>query len=101
MSKTDSYHKQKHLTVEMKVSKCSLSHILCENLCLSAYTHCESFDAGLNGEKIGWKRFQKMHTHGILFTNKKISNIEEKFNRQNDHTYAKSCYEAKDKFPSF
>ncbi len=35
----------------------------------------------------------------ILFTDEKIFNSEEKFNHQNDHVYAKSCYEAKDKIP--
>ncbi len=35
----------------------------------------------------------------ILFTDEKIFNIEEKFNCQNDHVYAKSCYEVKDKIP--
>ncbi len=45
------------------------------------------------------KRFQKNAHCRILFTIEKIFNIEEKFNRQNDCVYDKSCYEAKDKIP--
>ncbi len=35
-----------------------------------------------------------------MFIDEKIFNIVEKFNRQNGHIYAKSCYEAKGKIPS-
>ncbi len=47
-------------------------------------------------------RFQKKKKnvhHWILLTDKKIFNIEEKFNLQTDQIYAKSCYEGKDKIP--
>ncbi len=43
------------------------------------------------------KRVPKNIHHQILFTDEKIFSIEEKFDHQDDHVYAKSCYEAKDK----
>ncbi len=45
------------------------------------------------------KKVPKYAHHRILFTSEMIFNIEEKFNCQNDHVYAKSYYEAKDKIP--
>ncbi len=41
--------------------------------------------------------FQKNVHHWILFADENIVYIAEKFNRQNDHVYAKTGYEAKDK----
>ncbi len=51
----------------------------------------------MNSAKSCIKKIQKNAHHRILFTNEKIFNIEEKFSSQNDHIYAKSCYEPKDK----
>ncbi len=90
---------------------CSYHVADCANMCrplhLSVSRHCAShlLDAILKKSTL-WK-VQKVaknipkNTHQrILFTNEKIFNVEEKFNRQNDHVYVKSCYEAKDKIPS-
>ncbi len=37
-------------------------------------------------------KYQKNTHRRILFTGAKVFNIKEKFNRQNDHVYTKSCY---------
>ncbi len=44
--------------------------------------------------------FQKNPLCWILFTDKKMFRKKEKFNRQNDHVYAKSCYVAKGEIPN-
>ncbi len=47
------------------------------------------------------KKVPKKRTPCILFIVEKIFNIELKFNQQNDHLYANSCYETNDKIPRF
>ncbi len=97
-------HNQKHLD-KTNVSKRSLSHILRENLRLGVYRYCVSHLFDTRQKTTLWKlqevakKVPKNAHDRILFTDEKIFNIEEKFNHQNDHVYAKSCYEAKDKIP--
>jgi len=45
------------------------------------------------------KTLLKKRASSILFSDEKIFTIEEKFNRQNDRVYTRSCYEAKEKLP--
>ncbi len=47
------------------------------------------------------KKVQKNAHHWILFPNEKIFNIEEKFNHQNGHMYAKSWMRSKTKYQIF
>ncbi len=86
----------------MNISMRSLSHILRLDLGLGGYKHCMSIIRCKIQTNMLWKvqkvtkKVLKTH-YRILFTDKKIFNIEENFNRQNDYIYAKSFYEAKDK----
>ncbi len=90
--------KQKHLTVEMNVSNHSLSRILQEDLPLNAYRPYASHLLDAQFKEMYYetcktliKRSPKNTNRHILFTDEKIFNIEEGFNRQNDHKNAKSC----------
>ena len=83
-----------------------MSHILRDNLRLGAYRRCVGHLLGrrlrkirLERCKILLKRFLKNEHCHILFSDEKIFTIGEKFNRQNDRVYARSCYEAKEKLP--
>ena len=98
--------KQKRLAMEMNISRRSMSRILREDLQLGAYRRCVSHlltpklkEIRLERCKKLLKRFKNNGHRRILFSDEKIFTIEEKFNRQNDRVYAKSCYEAKEKAP--
>lgn len=98
--------KQKHLAVEMNVSKRSMSRILRQDLQLGAYWRCVRHLLTPRLKKIRaercekfLKRFKNNGHRRILFSDEKIFTIEEKINRQNDRVYAKTCYEALEKAP--
>ncbi len=95
--------KQKHLTIKMNISKRSQLYFArrltpwCTQAPCKSFIRCETQKKSYKMFKKLLKRFQNNAHHRILFTDEKISDIEQKFNRQNDCVYTKSCYETKDK----
>ncbi len=91
----------------MNASQCSLSCILREDVHASAYRHRASYlldsrlEKKLRKMQKLLKRFQKKAHRRILFTDEKIFNIEEKFNRQNDPNMPKVITKPKTKSLEF
>ncbi|KAL1463846.1 hypothetical protein WDU94_015547 [Cyamophila willieti] len=98
--------KQNILSREMKIPVRTMSRIITQDLGLRAYRRRTAHRLTPTLRRIRATRSKKLldrYANGgykkILFTDEKIFNIEEKFNRQNDRVYARSSLEAAEKVP--
>ncbi len=91
--------KQKIMSRDMKISERTMSRILEDDLHLGAYKYATSH--------LLTKKFKKTrHTWAKQLlqrfknnAHEKILSVEESFNKQNDHIYAQSSKDARNKFP--
>lgn len=98
--------KQKIMSREMQISRLSMSRIIREDLGLGAYKrhtgHLLTVDLK-NKRKQKSKDLLIRYAGGkhrqILFTDEKIFNVEEHYNKQNDKVYARSSKEASQVVP--
>jgi hypothetical protein len=98
--------KQKIMSLEMKISKRTMSRIIKDDLMLGAYRRSTGQRLSTSLCKLRVERSRRLlqrHANNghrrILFTDEKIFTVEEKFNRQNDRVYARSSKEAAEKIP--
>lgn len=98
--------KQKLMALQMGVSRKTVKQVLNEDLSLRAYkkksghllnTRLKAIR--LKRSRVLLKRYAKNRHRDILFTDEKIFDIEEKYNKQNDRVYARSSEEAGKKVP--
>ncbi len=90
-------HKQKVMSRDMKISSKTRSRILKADLHLGAYKCATSYLFTEKFKKIRHHRAKQLlqrfknNAHlKIIFTDKKIFNVEESFNKQNDRVYIQS-----------
>lgn len=98
--------RQSVMAREMNISKMSMSRILRSDLGVRAYRrstgHFLTPQLKRQRELKCKRLLQRYADNGhrrILFTDEKIFNIEESYNRQNDRVYATSSREAREKVP--
>lgn len=93
--------KQKLMALQMGLSSKTVKKVLNEDLGLRAYRKKSGHLLNerlkamrVKRSKVLLKRYAKNKHRDILFTDEKIFNIEEKYNKQNDRVYAASSVEA-------
>lgn len=98
--------KQTIMSRELNISKRTMSRILSEDLGLKAYRRSTGHFLTprlMQQRELKCRRLLQRYANNghrrILFTDEKIFNIEESFNRQNDRVYASSSREAREKAP--
>lgn len=98
--------KQKLMALEMGLTRSTVKKVLNEDLGLRAYRKKSGhlLNARLIAMrakkcKVLLKRYAKKRHRDILFTDEKIFNIEEKYNKQNDRVYATSAEAAGNAIP--
>ncbi|CAG4973152.1 unnamed protein product [Colias eurytheme] len=98
--------KQKLMALQMGVSRKIVKKVLNEDLKLRAYKkksghllNARLKEIRLKRSRVTLKRYAKNRHRDILFTDEKIFDIEEKYNKRNDRVYAGSSEEAGKKVP--